>query len=175
MKQEERRARTIQRLVTAARRVIAEGGYERATLENIAAGAGVSKGAVYAHFDSKLDLFLLVVDSELLQADRKVEAVAGAIAAGLDVADVPRTYVSFDPDSWHAGLMSEIWHVAAAEPSVRHKLEAQRRRRFDRLAAAAIDAGDLLTAAKQRANLAGRLIDAAIVEAQLEAARDVVA
>lgn len=173
MKQEERRARTIERLVLAAGRVIAEGGYERTTLETIASGAGVSKGAVYAHFDSKLDLFLLVVDSELAEADRRVERAAAAMDSAADVTDVAQTYLTGGPNGQHAGLMAEIWRVASAEPSVRHKIEAQRRRRLDRLSAAAIDAGDVLAAAKKRAQLVVGLIDAAIVEAQLEAARGV--
>lgn len=173
MKQEERRARTIERLVLAAGGVIAEGGYERTTLETIAAGAGVSKGAVYAHFDSKLDLFLLVVDSELAEADRRVEAVAAVMDSTTDVTELVGAYLRGGATRQHAGLMAEIWRVASAEPAVRHKIEAQRRARLDRLSAAAIDAGDLLAVAKKRAQLAVRLIDAAIVEAQLEAARGV--
>jgi AcrR family transcriptional regulator len=173
MRQEERRARTIERLVLAAGEVIAERGYDRTTLETIAASAGVSKGAVYAHFDSKLDLFLLAVEGELGEADRRVEAAAAAMDGSADIMDIPAAYLAGGSNSRHAGLMAEIWRVASAQPAVRQKIEAQRRRRLDRLSAAAIDAGELLTAAKQKAQLAGRLIDAAIVEAQLEAARGV--
>ncbi len=173
MRQEERRANTIDRLVRTAGKVIAAGGYERTTLETIAAAAGVSKGAVYAHFDSKLDLFLLVVDSELEAADQRVEAVAAVMSGPTDISEVPRAYLAGESTARHSGLMAEIWREASAEPSVHHKIEAQRRRRLDRLAAAAIDAGALLAVAKKQAELAVRLIDAAIVEAQLDAARGV--
>ena len=173
MRQEERRARTIDRLVRSAGRVISEGGYDRTTLETIAAHAGVSKGAVYAHFDSKLDLFLLVVDGELTVADERVASVASSLGAGIDVMQAPSTYFGGEPAGKYSGLMAEIWRVASAEPSVRHRVEGHRRRRLETLAAAAIDAGDMLAVAKQKADLAGRLIDAAIVEAHLEAARGV--
>ena len=120
-------------------------------------------------------MFLLVVDNELEDADSRVQTVAAAIVDGLDVGDVPRAYLGERPDAWHAGLVSEIWHVATAEPSVRHRLETHRNKRFERLATAAIDAGDVLSEAKNRANIASRMIDAAIVEAQLEAASEGVA
>lgn len=57
----ERRARTRERLITAAREIIAEKGFHRATLDEIAARAGLTKGAVYDNFASKDELFSAVV------------------------------------------------------------------------------------------------------------------
>jgi AcrR family transcriptional regulator len=45
-------------LVHAALSVFAERGYHRATMQQVADRAGVSKGAVYEYFDSKVDLFV---------------------------------------------------------------------------------------------------------------------
>jgi len=50
--------RTRADLLAAARRVFAEQGYEGASVGDIAAAAGYTKGAVYANFGSKEDLFL---------------------------------------------------------------------------------------------------------------------
>jgi AcrR family transcriptional regulator len=48
---------TRQRLLAAAVPVFARDGYEGATLDEIAASAGLTKGAVYWHFEAKHDLF----------------------------------------------------------------------------------------------------------------------
>ena len=48
---------TRQRIIDAAREVFATRGVSRTTLENIAAQAGVTRGAVYWHFANKTELF----------------------------------------------------------------------------------------------------------------------
>src|SRR6266536_2660256 len=63
--QVERRARTESALLSAAGRVFAERGYHGATLEDIAAEASVSKGALYHHFSSKQGLFLALLERGL--------------------------------------------------------------------------------------------------------------
>lgn len=54
---------TRHELVRAAAKVFARRGYEGATIAEIAAEAGLSSGAIYAHYDGKAGLF-----SEVLQA-----------------------------------------------------------------------------------------------------------
>jgi AcrR family transcriptional regulator len=61
-----RRQRTRERLIAAAGEIIAEKGFQAATLDEIAARAGLTKGAVYDNFSSKDELFMAV----LLQAAR---------------------------------------------------------------------------------------------------------
>ena len=48
---------TRQRIIQAAREVFLVRGVSRTTMEHIAAQAGVTRGAVYWHFDNKIDLF----------------------------------------------------------------------------------------------------------------------
>jgi AcrR family transcriptional regulator len=57
------------RLLAAAERVIALRGYAAATLEQIAAEAELSKGAVYWHFESKTDLFLSLFDERIASGE----------------------------------------------------------------------------------------------------------
>ena len=57
----ERRAHTRERLITAARAAIAERGFHRTTIDEIAARAGLTKGAVYDNFTSKDELFSAAV------------------------------------------------------------------------------------------------------------------
>ncbi|MCW5889863.1 MAG: TetR/AcrR family transcriptional regulator [bacterium] len=52
------RVPTRTRLVDAARTLLEEGGYAAASVQAIAARAGVAAGAMYRHFPSKADLFV---------------------------------------------------------------------------------------------------------------------
>lgn len=52
-------------LVDTARSVFADRGYEAATIEEVAAKAGVSKPVVYEHFGGKEGLYAVVVDREM--------------------------------------------------------------------------------------------------------------
>ncbi|SDV49644.1 TetR/AcrR family transcriptional regulator [Chitinasiproducens palmae] len=52
------------RQIVAAAHALFSAGFERTSMDAIAAAAGVSKVTVYAHFPSKTDLFLAVVDEK---------------------------------------------------------------------------------------------------------------
>jgi AcrR family transcriptional regulator len=49
---------TRRELLDAAEEVFVRDGFEKARLETIAAAIGGTKGAVYAHFENKEDLFI---------------------------------------------------------------------------------------------------------------------
>ncbi|OBF21730.1 TetR family transcriptional regulator [Mycobacterium kubicae] len=70
--QEERTGATTAAIVDAARQLFARDGYESTSLEAVAAATGVSKGAVYHHFDGKRQLFAAVFA-------REVERMAGPV------------------------------------------------------------------------------------------------
>jgi len=61
---EDSRDQTTQRLLDAAQRLIAKKGLSAASVEDIAAAAGYTRGAFYSNFNSKGDLFI-----ELLRRD----------------------------------------------------------------------------------------------------------
>jgi AcrR family transcriptional regulator len=54
---EARKAEVRERIVAAARELIAHGGYAEARVATVAERAGVATGTVYRHFDSKAELF----------------------------------------------------------------------------------------------------------------------
>lgn len=54
----EKRERTRAALLEAARDLIREKGYERTTLEDVAARAGMTTGAIYGNFKNRADLFI---------------------------------------------------------------------------------------------------------------------
>lgn len=61
-KHQARTAATRSGLLDAAQVVFARDGFERAQLEAIAAEAGHTRGAVYAHFKNKQDLFMALLE-----------------------------------------------------------------------------------------------------------------
>jgi AcrR family transcriptional regulator len=56
-----KRERTRARLIETAARIIGEKGYDRVTLEEVAARAGMTRGAIYGNFKNREDLILAVV------------------------------------------------------------------------------------------------------------------
>ena len=82
--QQERRTATIAAILAAARKQFIARGFEDTTIDDIAARAGVAKGAVYHHFDSKEQIFERVLDSILAGMAREVSVAA---AKGSDVVD----------------------------------------------------------------------------------------
>jgi len=128
---ERRRAMTREHLLEAAAVVFARNGYHGASLDEVAAAAGFTKGAVYSNFKSKEDLFLALIDY-------RIEKQAAAFAAELD-AEVPGDEQlpriqdliarSFDRDQ--GALHYEFMAYAARNPEIRAKLAASARRGRD--------------------------------------------
>lgn len=81
--QAERRAQTRARLLRAARKVFGARGYHGTTLDEVATKAGLSKGALYHHFDGKESLFLALLDERL---DERIKALEGVFAPGTSAA-----------------------------------------------------------------------------------------
>ena len=59
--------RTRQRLLNGARDVFLKTGYQGATLDDIAAAAGFTKGALYWHFPNKQALFLALIAASIAE------------------------------------------------------------------------------------------------------------
>lgn len=70
---------TAARVVTTARRMFTQYGYAGIGLEQIAAQAGVTRGAVYHHFTSKLGLF----EAVLAEVQRSLAAAIERDTAGI--------------------------------------------------------------------------------------------
>lgn len=64
MAKQDRAIRTRQTILTAAAKVFEEHGYQAATISEILATAGVTKGALYFHFNSKEELAFGVLDAQ---------------------------------------------------------------------------------------------------------------
>ena len=72
------KVRTRQKVLDAARALFAERGYEPATIRDIAKGAGMSTGAVFANFQDKAELFEAVLSEDLAKLAETLRAAAAA-------------------------------------------------------------------------------------------------
>jgi TetR/AcrR family transcriptional regulator, mexJK operon transcriptional repressor len=79
-------------IATAALTLFARDGYERTSVDAIAAEAGVSKRTVYSHYGDKENLFLLVMrDTFAMMRERFAEVFGRKLT---DVTDVEKSLVS---------------------------------------------------------------------------------
>jgi AcrR family transcriptional regulator len=76
--QAQRRAATRGALLDAARSLFAEKGYHGTAAEEIVRRAGLTRGALYHHFEDKKDLFRVVVDEMEGEIDEEIEAAESA-------------------------------------------------------------------------------------------------
>lgn len=76
---ERRKAETRQKLVRAARSMLAAGTAQRASIEEITEAADVGFGTFYNHFTGKDELFAAAVDSVLTEVGALLEHLHGAI------------------------------------------------------------------------------------------------
>jgi TetR/AcrR family transcriptional regulator, mexJK operon transcriptional repressor len=85
-------ARKRQAIAAASLTLFARDGYERTSVDAIAAEAGVSKRTVYSHYGDKENLFLEVLrDTYTSMRERFAEIIARTMS---DVTDVEKTLVS---------------------------------------------------------------------------------
>ena len=61
-----RTAETVAKILDAAQEIFSEQGFEKTQLEEVAARAGYSRGAIYAHYTSKEDVFLALMEQRVL-------------------------------------------------------------------------------------------------------------
>lgn len=134
----EKKAETRASLLAAAAEVFSQRGFQAASVDEVAEAAGFTKGAVYAHFEGKEDLFLAMLDERF--ADR-IEDIRTVLADDHDPKEQAReagegfmAYVDADP-RW-APLFFEFWAHAVRNPEVAGKLVT----RYAGLRAAVADA-----------------------------------
>ena len=91
---------TVDKLTEAALGLFAEAGYERATVDRIVAEAGFSKGAFYAHFKSKEELFLHILEQRLGRNLHRVQALCRLEGSAQDwLKHVLATLLNFSAES----------------------------------------------------------------------------
>lgn len=121
---EQSKAQTKQRLLSAARSVFARRGYHGASVEEIAAEAGFSTGALYSNFDGKEDLFLALMDhvTDVYCAEiaAEIDGVSSIAGRARDGARHWMEIVEREPEMLM--LFVEFWAYAARDPGARERV-----------------------------------------------------
>jgi AcrR family transcriptional regulator len=123
------RAQTRQQLLQAAGEVFAQRGYDRASLDDVAIAAGLTKGAVYSSFASKDDLFYALmrerIDERLALVTEAVERDATVREIASDASSGMAQLMSSQRD-WHL-LFIEFWARAVRDSDLHDELARERR------------------------------------------------
>ncbi len=123
----EKKAETRSSLLDAAAEVFARRGMQQASIEEVAEHAGFTKGAFYANFESKEELFLAMLDDRF---DRHLAELDRVLGSDADLEDQARAGgASFirlaDPD-WER-LYLEFSAYASRNETFRQELVTRRR------------------------------------------------
>jgi AcrR family transcriptional regulator len=122
------------RVLRAAGEVFAERGFAAASMDQVAAAAGFTKGAVYSNFASKDELFLALMAEEV---QRRVDGVSAALQTATDL---PAALAAVNAElsrreaAWQL-LFLEFWQRAVRDPEVRRRFVASRRDQRTRITA----------------------------------------
>ena len=124
MSRREKQAQTRSCLLEAAARVFARRGMQAASIDEVAEDAGYTKGAFYANFKSKEELFLAMLDERFAEHVERVDAI---IATDQDFQDQVREggadfmrWISDDPE-WER-LFFEFAALATRNEEFREEL-----------------------------------------------------
>jgi AcrR family transcriptional regulator len=128
-------------LLTAALRVFARRGYREAGVDEIAAEAGYSKGALYWHFSGKEELLLALVEERIDAPMREMVALLASAPPDRDMSlEATREFARQLSGQRDAILIErEYWTLAIRDPELRARY-AERQAELRSALAAALDA-----------------------------------
>jgi AcrR family transcriptional regulator len=136
-----RKAQTRARLLEAAARVYARAGFGGATLDEVAAEAGYTKGAVYSHFGSKENLLLALLEEHLAEEIAEQIQLFETTSSPDErpVVGAARYMERLDEDPDPFRLFVELWSYAQRDERLRRRVAGgmgAMRATFERFAAA---------------------------------------
>jgi AcrR family transcriptional regulator len=123
-KHELRTRETRELLLQAAEKIFVRDGYERAELGEIAALAGRTKGAIYAQFKSKEDIFLALVENHTLRHRAQMEKLlAESTSVEGNMAAFRKFALKLAEDQAWALLLLEFKLFAIRHPESKKRLQ----------------------------------------------------
>ena len=136
MTRKEKQAHTRSCLMEAAARVFTRRGLQQASIDEVAEDAGFTKGAFYANFKSKEELFLAMLDERFAE---RIEQIERATSSSPELETQVRTasddfvrYIAADPE-WQR-LFFEFAAYAARNEDFRQELVTRYRALQERIA-----------------------------------------
>jgi AcrR family transcriptional regulator len=128
-RRQERSEATRARLIRAAEKIFARDGFEAARLEEIAAEAGYTRGAFYANFKTKEDIFFALLEGEISSRIDTVERLMKNVSNPADKPMVFREFLFTIAQDRRWSLLSlEFKLFALRHPDVKARLAAMNRR-----------------------------------------------
>jgi AcrR family transcriptional regulator len=128
-RQQLRTETTRRKLLAAAERIFARSGFEAARLEDIAALAGYTRGAFYANFDGKEDIFFALLEDWVGRRIATVEAVLERdLSPAERLRDLREYYAQLATDRRFVLLSFEFRLFAIRHPRAHARLRAWQRR-----------------------------------------------
>jgi len=134
----EKQAQTRACLMSSAAKVFARRGLQHASIDEVAEDAGFTKGAFYANFKNKEELFLAMLDEHF---SKRIEDIEQAIASEGTAVEKARRYgdsfaetLRSDPE-WER-LFFEFSAYAVRDEDFRQELVTRHRTMRERIAAA---------------------------------------
>ncbi|MGO9321836.1 MAG: TetR/AcrR family transcriptional regulator [Solirubrobacteraceae bacterium] len=121
---EQSKALTRERLLDAARSVFSHRGFHGASVDEIAADAGYSIGAVYSNFGGKEDLFVILLEREVDERARGMAAAADESRAERAVVDARKLTIMLDHELELLLLFTEFWAYGVRDAEMRPKVAA---------------------------------------------------
>lgn len=118
----ESQLQTRERLLDAALQVFSRRGYYAASVDEIAAEAGYSKGAVYSNFSNKEELFLALIDRRFAQDAQDYPGIINFMNEGLQLEEGSDFKEQIMKDSTWNILMVEFFLYAIREGTNRDEL-----------------------------------------------------
>jgi AcrR family transcriptional regulator len=132
----EKQAKTRTALLASAAKLICRKGITEASVEDVATDAGYTKGAFYANFKSKEELFLVMLDEKYAAELERLEgALTGDDTPAEDVRNAAEDFIRFvwsDPQ-WPK-LYFEFTAYATRNPDFRQELLTRDRKIREQLA-----------------------------------------
>ncbi|HYZ84684.1 MAG TPA: TetR/AcrR family transcriptional regulator [Bryobacteraceae bacterium] len=123
-KHELRTKETRERLLSAAEEIFVRDGYADADLEEIAKLAGRTKGAIYAQFKSKEDIFLALVEQHVLRYRTQLQEALGRSTSVEQNREAFRQfYLSLSQDHTWNILMLEFKLFAIRHPQAKKRFQ----------------------------------------------------
>jgi len=154
-------------LLRAAEQVFARVGYEKAQVEEIAEAAGFSKGALYAHFKSKEELFLALAIAKATGYQAKLRrALNGAATREGKIAAFRSFYIDLAKEKDWALIILEVKLFVTRYPEVKERL-----RQIDEHVGDTIEGaltGLFGNSARAAGEALGGIFSALVLEAELE-------
>jgi AcrR family transcriptional regulator len=130
----EKQQRTRAALLRAASRLFSRRGLEGTSIDDIAEAAGYTKGAFYANFESKQELFLVMVDEKFAQEIERLDrALAGTDDPDREARTAAADYIHFASDDEWPRLYFEFAAHAARNEEFRQEFATRQRAMRERL------------------------------------------